>query len=208
MNWSIVWAWDPIWTGMVWVIMGWWGYPQNTGVLVVLDMLYFHHIVTKVLANNGSENGLWPDSTMPLPEPLLTEDCWHPSQRNFTENIWGILAKIMIWIYGVFCSIFCTSSRVQWVRHIIFLYTSFLARGDSLLAPSQSDMSLQCNAISHCLDASIELVWPSLPLELYDFWNLTGISRTVAEILAKFYSDMIVFWTYTFLPLEVLKMSW
>ena len=32
--------------------------------------------------NIGSGNGLLPDGTKPLPEPMLTRDCWYPSQCN------------------------------------------------------------------------------------------------------------------------------
>ena len=43
--------------------------------------------------NNGLDNGMLPDGTKPLPEPMLTQD---PSQSNFTENAQDMLAKIII----------------------------------------------------------------------------------------------------------------
>ena len=51
---------------------------------------------TKILVNNGSDNGLLPDGNKPLPEPMLTRNYWHPSQCNFTENAQDMLANIFI----------------------------------------------------------------------------------------------------------------
>ena len=41
-------------------------------------------------------NGLFPDSTKPLPEPTMARDYWHPSQKNFTETLQDVLVKIII----------------------------------------------------------------------------------------------------------------
>ena len=41
----------------------------------VLDQLivaYWRHMATEILVNIGSGNGLLPDSTKPLPEPMVT----------------------------------------------------------------------------------------------------------------------------------------
>ena len=42
--------------------------------------------MANILVNIGWVNGLVPDGTKPLHEPMLTEDFWHASQSNFTEN--------------------------------------------------------------------------------------------------------------------------
>ena len=39
------------------------------------------------------ENKLLPDNTKPLPEPMLTQGYWHPSQYNFTKIAQDILVK-------------------------------------------------------------------------------------------------------------------
>ena len=39
---------------------------------------YWHHMATDIWVNFGSGNGLLPDSTEPLPEPMLTDHHWSP----------------------------------------------------------------------------------------------------------------------------------
>ena len=70
-------------------------------------------MTTKILINNGSDNGLLPDGTKPLPEPMLTRDFWHPSQCNFTRNAYD-KAKISFEINVL--NICITSARGQWVE--------------------------------------------------------------------------------------------
>ena len=44
-------------------------------------------MATKITVND-SDNGFLPDSTKPLPEPMLSQNYQHPSQYNITENAW------------------------------------------------------------------------------------------------------------------------
>ena len=50
----------------------------------------------KILVNNGSDNGLLPDGTNPLPELMLTQYHWRPSLCDFSENAQAMVAKIII----------------------------------------------------------------------------------------------------------------
>ena len=45
-------------------------------------------MVTEIWVNFGSVNGLLPDSTNPLPEPMLKNNQWGPvtSEGNFTRD--------------------------------------------------------------------------------------------------------------------------
>ena len=56
-------------------------------------------MVTKKLVNIGSDNGLLPEYTKPLPEAMLTWNHWHPSQNNIRENAEDIMAKIINQIF-------------------------------------------------------------------------------------------------------------
>ena len=40
-----------------------------------------HHMATKIWVNTGSSNGLLPDGTKPLPEPMSTDHQWSPVTR-------------------------------------------------------------------------------------------------------------------------------
>ena len=48
-------------------------------------------MATKIVINNGSDNGLLSDVTKPLPEPMLSPDCWYPSYCSFTEIVQDML---------------------------------------------------------------------------------------------------------------------
>ena len=50
----------------------------------------------KILITSGSCNGLFPDRTKTLSEPMLTQCYLHQSQCNFTENGHDMLAKFII----------------------------------------------------------------------------------------------------------------
>ena len=39
-----------------------------------------------ILVSSGSDDGLLSDSTKPLPEQMLTTDCWYPSPYFVTEK--------------------------------------------------------------------------------------------------------------------------
>ena len=47
-------------------------------------------MVTKIWVNIGSGKSLLPDTTKPLPEPMLTYHQWYSSEDNFTSNISAI----------------------------------------------------------------------------------------------------------------------
>ena len=47
--------------------------PHNNALPLVMPY------IDNLLVNNVSNNGLVPDGTKPLPEPMLTGDYWHPS---------------------------------------------------------------------------------------------------------------------------------
>ena len=63
----------------------------------------WRHMVTKILVNTGSDNGLLPDSTKPLHEPMLTQDYWHPFLHDFIENkICRLsLIQVMAWYHSM-----------------------------------------------------------------------------------------------------------
>ena len=46
--------------------------------LIWLIVAYWRHMVTEIWVNIGSGNGLLPDGTKPLPEPILTDHQWSP----------------------------------------------------------------------------------------------------------------------------------
>ena len=46
--------------------------------------------------NNVSDNGLWRDSTKPLPQARLTQDYRHPYLCNSAGSVQDIVARIMI----------------------------------------------------------------------------------------------------------------
>ena len=55
-------------------------------------------MVTLTQFNIGSGNGLLPDGTKPLPEPMLTfisEVLWHSPESNFTVSIQAIILYMM-----------------------------------------------------------------------------------------------------------------
>ena len=74
-------------------------------------------MATEIWVNPGSGNGLLPDGTKPLPEPMLTRDYWHPSQCNFTENAQDMLAKIFIETL-IFLDFYASAFRRR--RHYVF----------------------------------------------------------------------------------------
>ena len=43
-----------------------------------LIQVWWHHMATRSWVNIGSGNGLFPDGTKPLPEPMLTDHQWSP----------------------------------------------------------------------------------------------------------------------------------
>ena len=55
-----------------WVIMGQRGVSHNAGILVVLVEAEWHHMMMFNMIYIGSGNGLLPDGTKPIPEPMLT----------------------------------------------------------------------------------------------------------------------------------------
>ena len=46
-------------------------------------------MASEILVNTGSGNGLLPDGTKPLPEPILTYYQWHSPEGNFMGNSQG-----------------------------------------------------------------------------------------------------------------------
>ena len=47
-----------------------------------LHHIKWHHMATEIWVNIGSGNGLLPDGTKPLPEPMLTNHQWSPVSFN------------------------------------------------------------------------------------------------------------------------------
>ena len=68
-------------------------------------------MATMIFVNIGSGNGLLPDGTKPLPEPMLTKllCLWHSHKRNLTE-----LAQSITWVNNTF-RIIATYASGQWV---------------------------------------------------------------------------------------------
>ena len=59
---------------------------------------------TAIHINIGSDSGLLPDDTKPLPQQMFTQEFMSPSHCNFTENAQVLLAKIP---YDMKSSKFC-----------------------------------------------------------------------------------------------------
>ena len=54
----------------------------------------WRYMATQILINIGSDNGLLPNDTKPLPEPMLTYrkyGQWHLSKGNFTRDTSAII---------------------------------------------------------------------------------------------------------------------
>ena len=74
-------------------------------------MAFWHHMVILNWVNIGSGNDLLPDSTKPLPEPMLT--LWHSPEGDFTGNVQDInlwykfmpYQLTMLGLYGEYCLI-------------------------------------------------------------------------------------------------------
>ena len=58
----------------------------------------WRHITTSIWLNNGLGNGVLPDGTKPLYEPVLNQEYFHPSQCNFTVkqqlSFWNIFMQL------------------------------------------------------------------------------------------------------------------
>ena len=50
------------------------------------ELINWRQVMPYVLIDNGSGNGLLPDSTKPSPETMLAQNCWHPSLYTSTKN--------------------------------------------------------------------------------------------------------------------------
>ena len=80
-------------------------------------MAQWRHMVTWIWINIGSGNGLLPDGTKPLPEPMLT---YHQrgsvafSSEQFHRKCSRYQFVKQIWIYNF--KIISTFSRGQWVK--------------------------------------------------------------------------------------------
>ena len=48
------------------------------GICILTHCGQGHHMATEIWVNIGSGNGLLPDGTKPLPEPMLTDHQWSP----------------------------------------------------------------------------------------------------------------------------------
>ena len=53
-------------------------------------------MMTKILVNNGSDNGFLIDGTKPLPEPLFDTRLLGLIQCNFLESVQDMLTEIII----------------------------------------------------------------------------------------------------------------
>ena len=51
---------------------------HNERNITWLIVAKWHHMATETWVNIGSGNGLLPDGTKPLPEPMLTDNQWSP----------------------------------------------------------------------------------------------------------------------------------
>ena len=74
---------DPIGYNFVHVIRSW-----ATFSMFYLTVIKWRHMVAYIWVNTGSGNGLLPDCSMPLPEPMLTYHQWSP-----VTFIWGQFHK-------------------------------------------------------------------------------------------------------------------
>ena len=68
--------------------------PIVSAILPQFELLYINPLPRndtiwqqKILVNNSSDDGLLPDDTKPLPDPMLTRYHWHPSQCSFRDNV-------------------------------------------------------------------------------------------------------------------------
>ena len=62
-------------------------------------MAWWYHMATQSLVKIGSDNGLVPDGTNPLPEPMLTWNYWHPPRAILQRNMPDKLTKVIIQNY-------------------------------------------------------------------------------------------------------------
>ena len=69
-------------SGQISMVFSW----DRVGRFDQLIVAWWRHMVTKILVNIGSGNGLLPDDTKPLPEPMLTYHKYGP-----VTFIWGQL---------------------------------------------------------------------------------------------------------------------
>ena len=71
----------------------------------------------KTGSNIGSGNGLVPDGTKPLPEPMLTYHQWHSSMGYFTAGISAI--NHCNWLEKYSSKISLKSPRPHWVNKLV-----------------------------------------------------------------------------------------
>ena len=107
---------------------------------------------TRILVNNDSDIGLLPDSTEPLPEPMLTPDCWHPPRGNFAENTRGMQTKNYHLRFNFGC--FYAFAKWQWVTHTHTLslgtkHPNDYAHSSCCVAIIDNQESLWCQLCGH-----------------------------------------------------------
>ena len=93
-------------------------FRSNTWFQTTWFKISVYHRVTpcsdRVIVQNRWDNGLVSEGTKPLShpfEPILTGDCWYPSQSNFTE-----MCKLCKKWFQLIFYIFSASARGQWVH--------------------------------------------------------------------------------------------
>ena len=111
-------------------------------------------MATEIWVNIGSGNGLLPHGTKPLPDPMLTiisENYISIISFKFPRGQWVNLSFHELCLPWMNSSKSCSN-----YTSIKLDYPYTQCRADSRFAPSQWETSLQSNAVSHWLGASLE----------------------------------------------------
>ena len=85
-------------------------------------LTHWYHMALRILVNIGTGNGLLPDSTKSLPEPIWTYCQWDPSGHMISEILKLSFKKIHLKMLSAKCLPFCSGLHVLthwgWVTHI------------------------------------------------------------------------------------------
>ena len=114
-----------------------------------LIVAYWRHMATEIWVNIGSSNGLLPDGTNPLPEPMLTDHQWSPHfilTATFLQPVPSSKAGLQT------CKLYQLRSRgfnAFWSFILESKGKENTYRAESRFVPSQWETALYCNDISH-----------------------------------------------------------
>ena len=84
----VIWTQIKIWSNTTF-------YVQLYGLYCGLVMTY---IATQIWVNTGSGNGLLPDGSKPLPEPMMTSPQWCPMAFKWEQFPWCFRNQFTAWI--------------------------------------------------------------------------------------------------------------